>query len=80
MLPAAPSVPTHAYQQVRRVRPRSEAALIRGALARSEADLELLFGDHWPRAHRSAFLRGQRVSLCNLRLGPRGGGGTHCRC
>jgi hypothetical protein len=66
MLPVAESVPTHAYQQVHRVRPRSEAALIRGALARSEADLELLFRAHWPRAYRSAFPRGQRVSLCNL--------------
>jgi RNA polymerase sigma-70 factor (ECF subfamily) len=37
-------------------RPRSERSLIRGALAGSEADLELLFRRHWPRAHRAAFL------------------------
>jgi RNA polymerase sigma-70 factor (ECF subfamily) len=37
-------------------RPRSERALIRGALAGSEADLELLFRRHWPRAYRAAFL------------------------
>jgi RNA polymerase sigma-70 factor, ECF subfamily len=41
----------------RRVRrPRSEAALIRGALAGSEADLEALFRRFWPRAYRAAFL------------------------
>jgi RNA polymerase sigma-70 factor (ECF subfamily) len=37
-------------------RPRSERSLIRGALAGSEADLELLFRRHWPRAYRAAFL------------------------
>jgi RNA polymerase sigma-70 factor, ECF subfamily len=37
-------------------RARSERALIRGALAGSEADLELLFRRHWPRAYRAAFL------------------------
>ena len=52
MLPVATSVPTHARQQVRRVRPRGEAALIRGALTGSQADLELLFRAHWPRAYR----------------------------
>ena len=35
---------------------RSERALIRGALAGSESDLELLFRRHWPRAYRAAFL------------------------
>ena len=37
-------------------RPRSERSLIRGALAGSEGDLELLFRRHWPRAYRAAFL------------------------
>lgn len=37
-------------------RARSERALIRGALAGSEADLEQLFRRHWPRAYRAAFL------------------------
>lgn len=36
--------------------PRSERALVRGALAGSEADLEALFRRHWPRAYRAAFL------------------------
>jgi RNA polymerase sigma-70 factor (ECF subfamily) len=35
---------------------RSERSLIRGALAGSERDLELLFHQHWPRAYRAAFL------------------------
>src|SRR5580704_7622660 len=35
---------------------RSERSLIRGALAGSESDLELLFRRHWPRAYRAAFL------------------------
>jgi RNA polymerase sigma-70 factor, ECF subfamily len=35
---------------------RSEQALINGALAGSEADLEALFRRHWPRAYRAAFL------------------------
>jgi RNA polymerase sigma-70 factor (ECF subfamily) len=39
-----------------RRRPRSERALIRGAVAGSQADLELLFRRHWPRAYRAAFL------------------------
>jgi RNA polymerase sigma-70 factor (ECF subfamily) len=42
-----------------RLRPRrapSERALIAGALAGSEADLEALFRRHWPRAYRAAFL------------------------
>src|ERR1700760_2227480 len=42
--------------RTRRPRARSERALIRGALAGSEADLELLFRAHWPRAYRAAFL------------------------
>jgi RNA polymerase sigma-70 factor (ECF subfamily) len=44
---------------LRRRRPRrgpSEQALIRGALAGSEADLEALFRRYWPRAYRAAFL------------------------
>ncbi len=39
-----------------RGRTRSERSLIRGALAGSEADLELLFRRHWPRAYRAAYL------------------------
>jgi RNA polymerase sigma-70 factor (ECF subfamily) len=35
---------------------RSDRSLIRGAAAGSEADLELLFRRHWPRAYRTAFL------------------------
>ena len=42
--------------RTRRPRARSERALIRGALAGSEADLEMLFRAHWPRAYRAAFL------------------------
>jgi len=42
--------------RVLRSRPRSEQSLIRGALAGSEADLEMLFLTHWPRAYRAAFL------------------------
>jgi len=37
-------------------RTRSEQSLIRGALAGSEDDLELLFQRHWPRAYRAAFM------------------------
>jgi RNA polymerase sigma-70 factor (ECF subfamily) len=37
-------------------RARSERALIRGAQAGSEADLEELFRRHWRRAYRAAFL------------------------
>jgi RNA polymerase sigma-70 factor, ECF subfamily len=40
----------------RQWRQRSEAALIRGAQAGSEADLEELFRRHWRRAYRAAFL------------------------
>ena len=40
----------------RRPKRRSEAALIRGAQAGREADLEELFRRHWPRAYRGAFL------------------------
>src|SRR5437879_11680744 len=43
-----------AHARSRRV--RSERALIRGALAGSESDLQLLFRAHWPRAYRAAFL------------------------
>jgi RNA polymerase sigma-70 factor (ECF subfamily) len=39
-----------------RVRSRSERSLIAGAVAGSEADLEALFRQHWPRAYRTAFL------------------------
>ncbi len=41
---------------MRRVRARSERSLIAGALAGSEADLEVLYHHHWPRAYRAAFL------------------------
>lgn len=37
-------------------RGRSEHALIRGAMAGSEADLEQLFHRFWPRAYRTAYL------------------------
>jgi RNA polymerase sigma-70 factor (ECF subfamily) len=37
-------------------RRRTERSLIRGALAGSEVDLELLFRRHWPRAYRVAFM------------------------
>jgi RNA polymerase sigma-70 factor (ECF subfamily) len=40
----------------RTARRRSEHALIRGAQAGSEADLEELFRRHWRRAYRAAFL------------------------
>ena len=43
-------------QVPRRRRARSEAVLIRGAQAGSEADLAALFHRHWPRAYRAAFL------------------------
>lgn len=42
--------------RVRIARARSDRSLIAGALAGSEADLELLFRRHWPRAYRAAFL------------------------
>jgi RNA polymerase sigma-70 factor (ECF subfamily) len=35
---------------------RGEAAWVRGAQAGSVSDLEALFREHWPRAHRAAFL------------------------
>jgi RNA polymerase sigma-70 factor (ECF subfamily) len=35
---------------------RSESAVIRGVRAGSEADLEVLFRRHWPRAYRTALL------------------------
>src|SRR5581483_11778485 len=47
---------TAARPHTRLLRPRSERSLIRGALAGSEADLEMLFRRHWPRAYRSAYL------------------------
>lgn len=42
--------------RVRGARARSEQALIRGAVAGSEEDLEQLFRRFWPRAYRIAFL------------------------
>ncbi|MGZ4295433.1 MAG: RNA polymerase sigma factor [Solirubrobacteraceae bacterium] len=42
--------------RVRGARARSERALIRGAAAGSEEDLEQLFRRFWPRAYRIAFL------------------------
>ena len=53
---AAPAQPAGRAERSTRVRSRSERALIAGALAGSETDLELLFHRHWPRAYRSAFL------------------------
>lgn len=35
---------------------RQERSWIRGAQAGSASDLEALFSEHWPRAHRAAFL------------------------
>jgi len=35
---------------------RREAAWVRGAQAGSTSDLEALFREHWPRAHRAAYL------------------------
>jgi len=49
-------VATGPLRRQRRTAIRGERALIRGALAGSEADLELLFQSHWPRAYRTAFL------------------------
>ncbi len=49
---AAPGLIT----RIRRARPRSERALISGALRGSEVDMAALFKAHWPRAYRSAFL------------------------
>jgi RNA polymerase sigma-70 factor, ECF subfamily len=42
--------------RVGHARARSEAALIRGAMAGSQGDLEQLFRRFWPRAYRIAFL------------------------
>lgn len=61
MLPSAESLPrlVGANTSAARTRlgpRRSERSLIRGALAGSEADLEVLFRRHWPRAYRAAFL------------------------
>jgi RNA polymerase sigma-70 factor, ECF subfamily len=57
-LPAAADslVATGPLPRARLPRARSERALIRGALAGSEADLDALFRVHWPRAYRAAFL------------------------
>jgi RNA polymerase sigma-70 factor (ECF subfamily) len=46
----------HPLPSPRAARRRGEAALIRGAQAGSEADLEELFRRHWRRAYRVAFL------------------------
>jgi RNA polymerase sigma-70 factor (ECF subfamily) len=42
--------------RVRARRPRSDRSLIAGALSGAEADVELLFRRHWPRAYRAAFM------------------------
>ena len=42
--------------RMRRLPARSERSLIAGALRGSEADMEALFREHWPRAYRAAFL------------------------
>jgi RNA polymerase sigma-70 factor, ECF subfamily len=42
--------------RVRTNRPRSDRSLIAGALAGVEADVELLFRRHWPRAYRAALM------------------------
>jgi RNA polymerase sigma-70 factor (ECF subfamily) len=42
--------------RVRTSRPRSDRSLIAGALAGAEADVELLFRRHWPRAYRAALM------------------------
>lgn len=49
------AIPSQEKRRVR-VRARSEASLIRGALSGSEADLEALFRAHWLRGYRAAFL------------------------
>src|SRR5437588_3046419 len=49
-------VATVPVERVRRRSGRSERSLIRGALAGSQSDMELLFRRHWPRAYRAAFL------------------------
>ncbi len=48
--------PAGPVARVSRARARSERSLISGALAGCEADLEVLFHRHWPRAYRAAFL------------------------
>lgn len=53
---APPVEVSSSVSRARLRRPRSERSLIGGALAGSEADLELLFRRHWPRAYRAAFL------------------------
>ena len=52
----AQAVATGRLPRVRGRAARSERSLIRGALAGSESDVELLFRRHWPRAYRAAFL------------------------
>jgi RNA polymerase sigma-70 factor (ECF subfamily) len=54
--PAESVVAPGRQSRVGRARARSEAALIRGAMAGSEDDLEQLFRRFWPRAYRIAFL------------------------
>jgi RNA polymerase sigma-70 factor (ECF subfamily) len=57
-MPAAADTLAVAHPRLahRTQRGRSERALIRGAQAGSEADLEELFRRHWRRAYRTAFL------------------------
>jgi RNA polymerase sigma-70 factor, ECF subfamily len=56
-MPSVPSVDARlgARWALRRV-DRGERALVRGAQAGSQADLEALFSLHWRRAHRAAYL------------------------
>jgi RNA polymerase sigma-70 factor (ECF subfamily) len=61
MFPSAESLPSlgragASASRVRGLRTRSERSLIRGAVAGSEADLEILFCRHWPKAYRAALL------------------------
>jgi RNA polymerase sigma-70 factor (ECF subfamily) len=56
MAPATDALAAGSPARARPPRTRSERALIRGALAGSESDLEQLFHAHWPRAYRAAFL------------------------
>jgi RNA polymerase sigma-70 factor, ECF subfamily len=53
----ADSLAASAPVRARRItRPRTERSLINGALAGSEADLEMLFRRYWQRAYRAAFM------------------------
>ena len=54
--PADSVVAPGRQSRVAHARARSEAALIRGAMAGFEEDLEQLFRRFWPRAYRIAFL------------------------